>query len=150
MLPVRGRSPWLSPTFEEPVSLLRNEVDSLFNQFFGNDGGSLSTTWSSVPIAMWEDEDQVYIEADLPGLAESDVDVSVHNGLLFIQGQRRPEPERRYLYNGRTYGRFERVIALPASVDVQEVKAQLASGVLHIELSKAPESKPKKITLQKT
>ena len=74
--------------------------------------------------------------------------MTVHNGMLFIRGERRPEEGRRYLYNGRSFGRFERVITLPEAVKTDDVQATLKDGILSITLPKSPEAKPKKITLQ--
>jgi HSP20 family protein len=148
MLPVLRRN-WFGPTLDEPVARLRGEVDTLFDRFFGGDGGSLAPAWAGgVPVAMWEDDDRIHIEAELPGVADTDVDVTVHNGLLFIRAERRPAEGRNYLYNGRAYGRFERVITLPEAVDTEDVQARLADGLLSIELTKSPEAKPKKITVQ--
>jgi len=96
---------------------------------------------------MWEDDDRVSIEAELPGMADKDVDISVHDGILFIRGERRPEEGRRYLYNGLTYGRFERMITLPKNVDAQQAQATLKDGVLRIDLPKSPEAKPRKIAV---
>ena len=81
-------------------------------------------------------------------MADDDVDVSVHNGMLFIRGERKPQQGRHYLYNARPYGRFERVITLPEAVDADNVQARLADGLLLIELSKSPEAKPKKVTVK--
>lgn len=148
MLPVLRRN-WFGSTMDEPVARFRGEVDTLFDRFFGGDGGSLSHAWAGgVPVAMWEDEDRIHIEAELPGVADKDVEVTVHNGLLFIRAERRPVEGRTYLYNGRAYGRFERVISLPEAVDTEHVQARLADGLLLIELTKSPEAKPKKITVQ--
>ncbi len=147
MLPVLRRN-WFGSTIDEPVARLRGEVDTLFDRFFGGDGGSLAPAWAGVPVAMWEDDDRIHIEAELPGVADKDVDVTVHNGLLFIRAERRPVEGRNYLYNGRAYGRFERVITLPEAVDTEGVQARLADGLLFIGLTKSPEAKPKKITVQ--
>ena len=147
MLPVLRRN-WFGSTMDEPVARLRGEVDTLFDRFFAGDGGSLAHTWAGgVPVAMWEDEDHIYIEAELPGATEKDVDVTVHNGLLFIRGERRPVEGRTYLYNGRLFGRFERVITLPEAVDAENVQARLADGLLSIALSKSPQAKPKRVTV---
>ena len=147
MLPMVRRN-WFGSTIDEPVARLRGEVDTLFDRFFGGDGGSLTQAWGGVPVAMWEDDDHIYIEAELPGVTEKDIDVTVHNGLLFIRGERRPVEGRTYLYNGRAYGRFERVISLPEAVDTEHVQARLADGLLLIELTKSPEAKPKKIAVR--
>ena len=148
MLPVLRRN-WFGSTVDEPVARLRSEVDTLFDRFFGGDGGSLAQAWAGVlPVAMWEDDDRISIEVELPGVADKDVDVTVHNGMLFIRGERRPVEGRNYLYNGRAFGRFERIITLPEAVDTENVQARLADGLLCIELTKSPEAKPKKVTVK--
>src|SRR5262249_54026600 len=55
------------------------------------DEDRLSLPWRGVPLAMWEDDGHIHVEAELPGLMEEDVGVTVHNGRLFIRGERRPE-----------------------------------------------------------
>jgi HSP20 family protein len=128
-----------------------NRLERLFDRFFDDSFFSYGFTpeWGAgVPVSLWQDEDHVYIEAELPGLTEQNVDVTVHNGMLFIRGERKPEEGRQYLYNGRTWGRFERVITLPEAVDADNVQAELTNGILRIALPKSPEAKPKKITLK--
>ncbi len=147
MLPVLRRNSW-STAIDDPFSRLRGEVDTLFDRFFPTDGASQATAWSGVPVAMWEDEDHLWIEAELPGFAEKDVEVTVHNGMLFIRCERQYEDGRKYLFNTRSYGRFERVIALPSSVEPDQVEAKLQNGVLTIQLSKTSQAKPKKITVK--
>src|SRR5215218_9830323 len=99
MLPMVRRN-WFGSTFDEPVARLRSEVDTLFDRFFGGDGGALTPAWGGgVPVSMWEDEDHLYFFADEPATTETDIDVTVHNGLLFIRGERRPVEGRTYLYN---------------------------------------------------
>ena len=125
-----------------------NRPDSLFENFFGNDGGFMTQAWSKAPVAMWEDDDHLHVEADLPGVAEKDLDITVHNGMLFIRGERKPEEGHRYFYNGRSFGRFERVISLPEAVNADEVQATLSDGVLRIDLPKSPEARPRRIALK--
>jgi HSP20 family protein len=144
MLPVlRNTSAW-APTHSYPI----NRLDTWFDQFFGDDGGSPNRAWAGMPVALWDDEDHFYIEAELPGVMDREVDVTVHNGMLFIRGERRPEEGRRYLYNSRSFGRFERVITLPEAVNADDVHATLKDGILSVTLPKSPEAKPKKISLQ--
>jgi HSP20 family protein len=144
MLPVLRNNPLFSPVTAGPLGRL----DSLFERFFGDDGAFAGQALSWAPVAMWEDDDHIYVEADLPGVPDSDVDVTVHNGMLIIRGERKPEEGRRYLYNGRPYGRFERVVALPELVNTDDVQATLTDGVLRLTLSKSSEAKPRKITLK--
>src|SRR4028119_741413 len=107
MLPVlRNTSAW-TPAFSCPV----NRLDTWFDRFLGDDGGSLrNRAWTGMPVSLWDDEDHFFIEAELPGVMDNDVDITVHNGMLFIRGERKPAEGRRYLFNARSFGRFEQVI----------------------------------------
>src|SRR4051794_22969004 len=145
MLPVVRNNSALGPFVGGPV----NRLESLFDRMFGDDG-PLGQAWGGVPVAMWDDDDHVYVEAELPGMTDRDVDITVHGGMLFIRGERKPEEGRRFLYNGRSYGRFERVIALPEAINTDGVQAEMEDGVLSITLPKSPEAKPKKIALRKS
>jgi HSP20 family protein len=146
MFPVlRARVP-----FSPLAGLTFNRLESLFDQFYGNDGGSLrpGIATDAVPLAVWQDEDNIYLEADVPGVKDEDLEITVHNGELSIKGQRRAEEGREYLYNGRRFGSFERVVSLPDAVDGAQVDATLSSGVLRVKLPKLAEAKPRKITLK--
>jgi HSP20 family protein len=134
-------TPWTAPM---------NRLEGLFDRLFDDTvfGFSPRVEGSALPISLWQDEDHVYVEADLPGMTEQDVEVTVHKGVLYIRGERKVEEGRRYLYNGRTWGRFERAITLPDEVNTAEVQAELSDGVLRLTLPKSPETKPRKITLK--
>jgi HSP20 family protein len=144
MLPILRNNMAFAPFGSWPV----NRLDSLFGNFFGEDGGFMGQSFTKAPVAMWEDDDHIFVEADLPGVAEKDLEITVHNGMLFIRGERVPEEGRRYFYNGRSYGRFERAITLPEAVNTDGVQATLSDGVLRVELPKSPESRPRKIALK--
>ncbi len=88
------------------------------------------------------------LEAELPGPTDEDVHITVHNGLLSIRGERKPKEGRTYLYYGRCYGRFERVITLPEAVATDDVRAELKDGILSLMVPKSPEAKPRKIALE--
>ena len=96
--------------------------------------------------------DKLVVRADLPGIAEKDLDISVHNGVLSISGARnaeeRKEGESFYVYE-RQYGSFSRSFALPESADPEKVDARLESGVLTVEIGKKIEAKPRKIELKR-
>jgi HSP20 family protein len=134
-------TPWTTPM---------NRLEGLFDRLFDESvfGFSPRVGETAVPISLWHDEDHVYVEADLPGMSEQDVEVTVHRGVLYIRGERKFEEGRRYLYDGRNWGRFERAITLPDEVDTANVQAELSQGVLRLVLSKSPETKPRKITLK--
>ncbi len=148
MVPVMRRNNWLAEVADEPFFRLRHDVDGLFNRVFGSDGGFLNPASAAVPMAMWEEEDAFVIEVDLPGLQEGDVEVTLHNGLLSIKGERKAPEGRKFLFNGRTYGSFERVVKVPNTVNGEQVNAVLVNGVLSLRLPKAAEAKPRKIDLR--
>src|SRR5919107_474756 len=95
MLPMVRRN-WFGSTFDEPVARLRGEVDTLFDRFVGGDGGSLTQAWGGVPVAMWEDDDHIFIEAELPGATDKAVDAEnvrarLVDGLLSIELSKSPQ-----------------------------------------------------------
>lgn len=103
------------------------------------------------PLNLWEDEDNFYIEAELPGLKNEDIDVSVTEGdQLTISGSRTPIAPNggSWLRQECGYGRFSRTITLPAEVDANAVEAKYEAGVLTLTLPKMEQAKPKKIVVQ--
>jgi HSP20 family protein len=68
--------------------------------------------------------------------------------MLTIKGESRDEEGRSYLYNGRRFGSFERVVALPEEVDTEQVEAKFSGGILRIQLAKRPQARPRKIALK--
>lgn len=127
-----------------------NRLEGLFDRFFDEDvvGFGLRPSEAAMPISLWQDDDHIYVEADLPGMNDQDVEVTVHQGVLTIRAERKPEPGRQYLYDGRTWGRFERAISLPDEVNADGVLADLSQGVLRLTMPKSPETKPRKISLR--
>ncbi|MGC8638249.1 MAG: Hsp20/alpha crystallin family protein [Isosphaeraceae bacterium] len=143
MLPVLwNRSP-LSPFDGGPISRL----ESLFERTFGEEG-LLGQALRTVPVAVWEDEDHFYVEAELPGMSENDLDLTVQKGMLFIRGERRSPEGRTYLYDNRWYGRLERVVTLPEAIDTDHMEAKLTAGVLTVTFPKGPQAKAKKIAIK--
>jgi HSP20 family protein len=134
-------TPWTAPI---------NRLEGLFDRLFDDSvfGFGFRAEQAAVPISLWHDDDHIHVEADLPGMSDQDIEVTVHKGVLFIRGERKPEEGRQYLYNGRTWGRFERTITLPDEVDADAVQAELTNGVLRLTLPKSPETKPRKIALR--
>lgn len=99
-----------------------------------------------------ETEDSFVVRADLPGVKESDLDISLHNGVLSVSGTRtaeeRREGESYYLYE-RQYGSFSRAFSLPETADGERIDAQLVEGVLTLTIGKRVEAKPRKINIKK-
>jgi len=98
-----------------------------------------------------ETEHSYVFKADLPGIDEKDLDISLTGNRLTVSGKReseeRQENERFYAYE-RSYGTFSRSFTLPEGADIDHADADLKSGVLTISLPKRPEHQPRKISLK--
>ena len=142
-----------------PFSFMRrfvSEMDSLFEDFgFGAPfaiSGSLGRGQSGGEANLWSPQidvttrdGQLQVHADLPGMRQEDVHVSVHDGVLSISGERanQHEQNRGGVYRReRSYGSFRRDIALPEGVDAESIKASFENGVLEVTMPLPKESKP--------
>jgi HSP20 family protein len=99
-----------------------------------------------------ETGDAYILKADLPGVKEEDIELSLTGNTLNIGGSReeeRRDENDRYYAMERSYGRFVRTFSLPEGVDVEGVKAQTDNGVLTVTIPKKPEVQPKRITIGK-
>ena len=133
-----------------------NNAYSLARDLFGWDpfGDVRPGTNTFAPaFEVKETNDQFVVRADLPGVEEKDLDVSLHNGVLSITGSRngeqRQEGEAYYLYE-RQFGSFTRSFSLPDTADGEKVAAKLDAGVLTVTIGKRAEAKPRKISLSKS
>lgn len=99
-----------------------------------------------------ETNEAFVLKADVPGVAEADLDIAVHNNVLTVSGHRaaeeRKEGESFALYE-RQYGSFSRSFSLPDTADGERISAKLDSGVLTLSIFKKAEAKPRKIALNK-
>ena len=92
------------------------------------------------------------VKADVPGVAEKDLDIAVHNNVLTVSGTRQSEERKEgeaYALYERQYGSFSRSFQLPDTADGERVEAKLDAGVLHLTVFKKAEAKPRKIALSK-
>jgi HSP20 family protein len=129
---------------------VQREMDQLFDTFFGaaNGGSALASRWIA-PAAMWEEEGKFHIDLELPGVKSDDLDITFEDNSLRIKAVRRTvDGERKYWHNERVYGEVARVITLPDTVDPESIEAALNEGVLHVTISKRPETQPKKISVK--
>lgn len=125
------------------------QVDRLFDQLFSGHEARVQPAGWSAPGACWEDEGHFYLEFDLPGVKNEDVELVVDDGRLHLKCQRKaPEGERQYRWNHRRYGEYERAITLPDTVDTEKVTAEMRDGVLYLTLAKLPQAQPKRIAVQ--
>jgi HSP20 family protein len=108
-------------------------------------------SYFSPVVDVSEVEDEYIIRAELPGINQEDVKVSVHDHTLSIKGEKKlqkEEKERNFHRVERSYGSFERTFSLGAGVDSGKAKAKFKDGVLEIRLAKAEEAKAKDITIE--
>ena len=131
----------------DPFQVARDLLS--WDPFFG--GGRQASAF--VPqFEVKETNEAFIVKADVPGVAEKDLDIAVHNNVLTISGARhaeeRKEGEAFALYE-RQYGSFTRSFALPDTADGERVEAKLEHGVLHLTIFKKAEAKPRKIELKK-
>ena len=102
-------------------------------------------------VDMIDGQDEIVVRADLPGLDEKDVEVTLQNGALTIRGERKEEKEEKkdnYCYSERSYGAFARTLTLPAGVERDKVKATFTKGVLEVHLPKAKDAKGTKVEVK--
>lgn len=118
----------------------------------GSPDNSALTTWAPA-VDIYETENDLVLKADLPEVAENDIDIRVENNMLTIRGERKLEEsvkEDNYLRVERAYGSFSRGFSLPTTVDTESIKANYKNGVLTVELPKRAESKPKQVKINVT
>lgn len=127
---------------------LRDEVDRVLGDFFGGSAFGRPAEERAYPtLNVWEKGDEVVVEAEMPGLNEDDLEISVVSNELSIRGRRPQFEEEGVAYHRRErgFGEFNRRLRLPVDVDANKVNAVLKDGVLTITLPKAEASKPRKI-----
>jgi HSP20 family protein len=95
------------------------------------------------------DENRVVFQLDVPGVKESEIEITLEKGTLTVRGTRKFEQgsEKQQVLLGRAYGTFSRAFTLPEAVDEDKLTARLADGVLTIELPKAQKAKPRKVPI---
>lgn len=156
LVPFGKKSVLVKREEESPFALLRREMDSLFDNFFHGFGmeqfdGGLGGFSPKVDIT--ENDREFKISAELPGMDEKDIDVSLQNDMLTIRGEKKEEKEEKgkdYYRMERSYGSFSRSIPLPVEVEAAKVEAKFKKGVLSITLPKTAKviSETKKIAVK--
>lgn len=151
-------APWRED--ETPVAAFRREMNRMFDAMLADFDASFASLvpGEGVGFAAWprvdltETDAEITVTAELPGLAEKDVEVFVDDGALTLRGERHEEKrdaERQIAE--RYWGRFERRVALPAEVLPEKVAASMKDGVLTVTLPKSPQARQRtrKITVER-
>ena len=147
---IRYQSPEMTswPTFGR-LSNLRDELDTLFELPFWSNFGrqtQLFSGWTPA-LDLYQNNDNVIAVIELPGMRKEDIEISLHDGMLTIAGERRTETQdgEKAERSERYVGKFRRSITLPTRVDANKVSATYKDGILTVTLPKAEEAKPKQI-----
>ena len=131
---------------------MQGEVNRLFDNFLGRPAqqpGSMERVWAPA-VDMYETKDALVVAAELPGLDEKDIHLSIIGDVLSVRGERQwnQEVKQESYYRGeRWYGKFERSLPLPMPVQADKVTAKYRDGVLTITLPKVEEIRPKEIKI---
>lgn len=145
---------------ENPMLALQRDINRAFDNFWRGfnlpmfpDAFGTSLDSSMPRIEVSETDKEVEILAELPGMTENDIDVSVTEDMLKIRGEKKLDKEEKkkdFYITERSYGSFQRMIPLPGGLDLNNVKAAFKNGVLNITLPKTEEaqSKVKRISVR--
>jgi len=130
---------------------LREEIDRLFETPFADISrmGEFFNGWAPA-LDLSEDKDNLVASVEIPGLSKENLDVSVHEGVLNISGERMRAKERETdeaHRRERVYGRFHRSISLPKPVKVDSIKATYRDGILTVTMPKTEQAKPRQIAV---
>lgn len=145
---IRYQFPQLSSSFDR-LSSLRDEVNRLFDFSLPARDSGLFSGWSPT-LDVFDDKDSLVVKVELPGLKKDEINISLHEGVLTVSGERKRETEKKEgesFRSERYFGKFQRSVTLPTAVDSNKVSAAYKDGVLTVELPKAEEAKPKQIAV---
>jgi len=142
---------WEMAPFRQ-MSTLREEIDQVFDRMFQSPWDLTRETqfmagWTPA-IDLYEDKDNLVVKAELPGMKKEDIDISLHEGMLTVSGERKEEKKvgAAETYRSERYvGRFQRTFSLPTAVTEDKITASYKDGVLTVTLPKSEEAKAKQI-----
>ncbi len=143
-----GRAP---TRYTDPFHSFRSEMDRVFDNFLtglpsltglrqgfpATEGLSMTPT-----LDVKENEKEIVVKADLPGIDEKDINLTFHDGVLTLRGEKKSEhtdERENYHVMERSYGSFQRAIRVPETIDEDKVEARFDKGVLTVTLPKRPE-----------
>jgi HSP20 family protein len=142
-------SPLSNPVLNQ-LSELQGEMNRLFDQW-GDRGRHFPGVPAFPALNVWEDEDTLYLEAELPGMELNDLEIFVtgHNQLT-LKGERKPPVFEKTVRHRqeRGFGTFVRAVTLPSPVDADQIDARFENGVLRLRMPKHEAAKPRKIDIK--
>jgi HSP20 family protein len=99
-------------------------------------------------VDVFEDENKITIEAEIPGMSQEDVEITIDSGILTLKGNKTINKEKKYLRTERYYGSFVRTFSLPKDISSENISASYDKGVLSISIPKVPKNAPKQIKIE--
>jgi HSP20 family protein len=154
LIPI-GRDSSLARTEANPLTMLQQEMDRLFDGFSKSFTGKSFTGLSSRTLMpsmdLAETDEEIELTAELPGMEEKDVQLNVVDNHLTIRGEKknqREEKEKDYHLVERNYGSFVRTVELPPGVNLDSIKAVMSKGVLKVTVPKPPSAQAKTIEVK--
>ncbi len=152
----------VTPVHADPISALRAELDQFVERLLGTGSALVTGAAQRSPVGLnvprmtmpnvdvRENDAAITIEAELPGMTESDVELSLRDGILTLKGEKshkREETKDELQISERSFGSFSRSFRLPPTVDTERVEATFDNGVLKVRLPKNPEKVPQARTI---
>lgn len=160
----RKNTPAPAGRVTDPFEAFRSEMDRIFDNFFARGLPGIPRTTGLLSrgedaqfapsVDVRENEKEIVIEAELPGMSEDDISVEMRDDVLTIKGEKKFEEEKKdenYYMMERRYGSFQRSLRVPETIDSDRIEAKFDKGVLSVHLPKRPElvREPKKIQIAK-
>lgn len=153
IFPIKRKNDYV-PAYLDPIGQLDHEIDHLFNwsfpTLFSPQDGLFNNQWAPA-VDVVDHTDCLVVKAELPGIPKERIKVSVEDGFLKINGEKRHEEninkKGQFIRCERYYGKFQRIVKLPQSVDPTKAKANFIDGVLELNLPKKEEAKAKQIDI---
>jgi HSP20 family protein len=135
----------------------RSNIENIFEEFF-NDFNRISPLLSETMrtsllprLNISETDNKYFIEAELPGVKQSDLELKLDNNILLIKGkseESKESKERNYFMRERYYGSFQRSLTLPNNINENDITANFKDGILNIEITKKLENSTKNIEIK--
>ncbi|MBI5183494.1 MAG: Hsp20/alpha crystallin family protein [Nitrospinae bacterium] len=135
------------------------EMPTLFDKVFDDDlfgieryVDDLFSAYREPSVDIYEDENEITLQADIPGVEEKDIKLEVKDGLLTLEAERSEENEKKdkkFFRRELRYGGYNRAFTLPRYADYENIKAKLEKGILKVTIPKKEEAKTKKIEINR-
>jgi HSP20 family protein len=134
-----------TPSLPASLNGARRELEHAFHEIHQRQQSGAGR----MPLTIWDDDQHVYVQADMPGFLRESIDVRLKDGQLYITGERSvPRSDGDYRHNERMFGSCNRTVGLPETIDPSAVEAEFKDGVLTIAIAKKRDAQPLKIPVK--